>query len=378
MTIGFSNIMRRPRCFRWLLFLGIAGLASGATRVRASQTLEFSWSDSFDPNIVSHNVYCGTQSGVYGYPVNVPDLVTPLLPGFEDGSTNYFAVSAVDVFGNESGLSSEVVFTVPPPASLGLQAQAATDAFAAVQLSWSPSPEFDVYGYFVQYGTQSGVYTSAQEFAYTTAGTIYGLASGTTYYFVIAPIDYAGGIEAFATNEVQYVAPGLAPVVLTAQPAANLPGVELRWNTTTNEGAYGYNVYCGTDSSDCAPVLNYVLTNDIVLTDLAAGQTNYFEVTSVDAYGNESPVSNVASAVASLPGPMTLQWQTFSDDNGNPYTMEIFNPSPVYGDWEIDASPDLQNWNYEYSAFGLGSGYDVDYWVPIDPTVPQMFYRVVQ
>jgi len=374
--------MSRVRVYCRPLVLGTVLLAIGASRVHASQSLEFSWNDSFDLNIVSHNIYWGTQSGPpYSHTNNFFDLVPPIIPGFESGTTNYFAVSAVDVFGNESALSSEVEFTVPFDSSLGLQAQAAPGIFDAVELSWSPSSESDVYGYAIEYGTQSGVYTNSQQIYGTMSGIIYGLTGGMTYYFVIAPIDFLNGVEPFSTNEVLFLNVGPAPVVLTAQMATNLPGVELSWNDTTNQGAYAYNVYCGTDSTNCTQYLDYVTTNDIVLSNLVADETYYFEVTAVDADGDESPLSNVASAVAAAsppPSPMTLQTQIDMDDNSEPVMMEIFNPLPVYGYWEIDASTDLQNWTYVTSGTGYGNGWDVYYQAQIDPTVPQIFYRVVQ
>lgn len=375
MTVDSPLFGRRTRCCRWLIVLGIVCVAGGASRVRASQALELSWNDSFDPNIVSHNVYYGTQSGApYGNTNNFPDVVAAVIPGFEDGSTNYFAVSAVDVFGNESSLSREVQYVVPSP-SLNPQVQGASVTLGAVQLSWSPSPERDVYGYLVQYGTQSGVYTSSQEFGDTTNGTIYFLASDTTYYFVIAPIDYTFGVEAFATNEVSCMAPVFVPIVPTAQAAANLPGVEVSWNAVTNEGAVTYNVYCGTASNNCTLVLAYVPATNVVVTGLQAGQTYYFQVTSVDADRYESPVASWASAVA----PLFLQMQPSTDSNGQP-DLEINTYSVVSGPWEMDVSTDLQNWTpYTYGIGpGNGDGYDVDVPIPIAPAAAPTFYRVVQ
>ena len=98
----------------------------------------------------------------------------------------------------------------------------------------------------------------------------------------------------------------------------------------------------------------------------------------MDTYGNESPVSQWASAVA----PLFLQLQTINDQNGRPYRLEINTYSVVSGSWEMDCSTDLQNWtplpNGAAAAAEKGDGYDVDVYTSIDPTAPQMFFRVIQ
>ena len=77
---------------------------------------------------------------------------------------------------------------------------------------------------------------------------------------------------------------------------------------------------------------------------------------------------------------MVLQIQVYLDGNNDqPYAMQIGTPSTVYGNWEVDSSPDLINWTpYAYgSGSGNGDGYDVDVWVPIDPTRPPMYFRAI-
>ena len=178
MSVELAWLIRHSRCLWWLVALGLVCLGSAPNRVCASQSAELTWTDSPDDNVVSYNVYFGTESGVYFDVTNCPDISDVIIPGLEDGTTYYFAVSAVDDAGNESELSNEAYYTVPPPAPFTLQVQGTTAA-QTVQVSWTPSPESDVFGYIVEYGTQSGVYTSALEFDYTTDGIISGLVAGT-------------------------------------------------------------------------------------------------------------------------------------------------------------------------------------------------------
>jgi len=68
---------------------------------------------------VSYNVYVGTESGVYGDPVNVtePTAVLTLNQG-----THYIAISAINDTGYETPKSTEIVVPVcGPPQGFGLQ-----------------------------------------------------------------------------------------------------------------------------------------------------------------------------------------------------------------------------------------------------------------
>ena len=384
MTVDFTLFIRRARNSCWLVLLGMVCFGSAASRVWATQSVELSWIPSPTDDVVAYNVYVGTQIGDYTICINdadVSELLTndvevcaAIIPGLEDGTTYYFEVTSVDASGNESERSNEAAYAVPTSGLLALQVQATMAAFQTVQVAWTPSPESDVYGYVVSYGTQSGVYTSSVEFDYATNGMISGLVGGATNYFVVSPIDDYG-VEAAASSVVP------TPVcVLNAQVATNSPGVSLSWNDLTDEGAVGYNVAYGIQSSNYSQTLYCDSVTNAVVNGLEGGQTYYFAVAAVDAYGNESPFSTEASAVAPMPAPALLQSQTYTDDTGQPYGMEINTFSCVSGPWEMDSSTNLQDWTYYTSGYGSGNGdgYDVYAWVSVDPTGPQVFFRVVQ
>ena len=70
-----------------------------------------SWSLNTESDIAGYKIYVGTAPGLYMYPgspfiVGVTGSYT--IGGLPSGQTYYFAVSAFDTFGDESGLSSEV------------------------------------------------------------------------------------------------------------------------------------------------------------------------------------------------------------------------------------------------------------------------------
>lgn len=77
-------------------------------------------------------------------------------------------------------------------------------------LTWDPSPDADVAGYYLYSGTNSGTYTQRIDLGSTTSTNLAGLALGSsTYYFVITAYD-SNGFESDPSNELVYIEP--APV----------------------------------------------------------------------------------------------------------------------------------------------------------------------
>lgn len=74
-------------------------------------TATLSWTLNSETDLAGYKVYVGTASGLYNYPgspfaVGVTSSYT--ITGLPSGQTYYFAISAYDSSGSESGLSSEV------------------------------------------------------------------------------------------------------------------------------------------------------------------------------------------------------------------------------------------------------------------------------
>jgi hypothetical protein len=65
------------------------------------------WEPSNDPTVVGYRVYYGPTSKVYGAPVDVGNDTTHTVTGLDDGRY-YFAVTAYNAIGLESGYSNEV------------------------------------------------------------------------------------------------------------------------------------------------------------------------------------------------------------------------------------------------------------------------------
>ena len=70
-----------------------------------------SWTLNSEADLAGYKIYVGTASGLYTYPGS-PIVVSPTgsytVTGLPSGQTYYFAISAFNSSGSESGLSSEV------------------------------------------------------------------------------------------------------------------------------------------------------------------------------------------------------------------------------------------------------------------------------
>ncbi len=78
-----------------------------------------------------------------------------------------------------------------------------TESAFGVVLAWDPSPDTNVVGYAVQYGTNSGSHQTRVDVANQTNATIQLPTTGTTFFFVA--IAYTvDGVESLPSNEVSY------------------------------------------------------------------------------------------------------------------------------------------------------------------------------
>lgn len=69
------------------------------------------WDRNPEPNIAGYWVHQGSLPGVYDFATNVGNVTLAKMPARE--GTNYFAVTAQDTDGLESGLSDEVSWAAP-------------------------------------------------------------------------------------------------------------------------------------------------------------------------------------------------------------------------------------------------------------------------
>ena len=93
-------------CKATICFMFLAILCAPAMADAASVTLR--WQANQEPDISGYNVYYGTSSRSYGAPIPVGNTTSHTIDNLAEGTTYYFALTATDTSGNESGFSSEV------------------------------------------------------------------------------------------------------------------------------------------------------------------------------------------------------------------------------------------------------------------------------
>ena len=96
-----------------LLLLGL-----GSARSALGGQVILAWDPNPEPDVAGYRLYYGFASGVYTANVDAGNAATHTIDGLDDGRTHYFAVTAYDRAGNESGYSNEVSFTPPVPEAL--------------------------------------------------------------------------------------------------------------------------------------------------------------------------------------------------------------------------------------------------------------------
>ncbi len=93
--------------------------------------------------------------------------------------------------------------TIGSPLAMGSQ---------SVSLAWDPSPDMNVVGYIVHYGTASGSYPNRLDIGNTTNATVSGLQEGIAYYFVATAYN-AAGLESDPSNELRFTVPGILKLI---------------------------------------------------------------------------------------------------------------------------------------------------------------------
>lgn len=83
-----------------------------ATGARGAESLTLVWDANSEPNIAGYRLYYGSTSGSYHRYVET-SATTATVSNLVEGTTSYFAVTAYNLAGVESGFSSEISYQVP-------------------------------------------------------------------------------------------------------------------------------------------------------------------------------------------------------------------------------------------------------------------------
>ena len=340
----------------------------------ADQSVHLNWQGSSSPAVVGYNVYYGTESGVYSGMVSVTDTAADI--GLTGGLTYYFVVTAYDSSGSESEPSNEASYVVPgiaSPQGAPFVLQVLSDD--SITLGWDPSQTDDVQGYYVYYGTQSGVYDNVVWVSGVNQLDIYYLLDGTTYYFAVTALD-GSGVESAPTPEFSYTIaaiapPQQAPVIQQLQPDLSL---SVTWTPSPSSDVAGYVVYYGTESG-VYDNYAYVGTDESFEVDqLEEGQIYFFTVVAYDWAGQLSDYSDESSYIVQAPIAVAPEFllsmqPVTGTDFANAFLITATGQTPAA--WTLQGSADLKNWH----NLTTGTEPDVEVTVGVSEK-PAMFFRL--
>jgi chitodextrinase len=277
-----------------------------ATAVSQSQ-INLNWTASTDNVAVTgYRVERCQGAGCINFAeIGTPTGTTFANTGLTEGTSYSYRVRATDAAGNLGGYSN-VATTTPaadtqaPTAPSGLAATAASQS--QINLSWTASTDnVGVTGYRVE-RCQGAACTNFAEIGTATATTFAntGLTPVTSYRYRVRAVDAAGNLSGYsnvATATTPDTQAPTAPSNLTAT-AVSSSQINLTWTASTdNVGVTGYRVErCQGASCTNFTQVGTPTATSFSSTGLTANRVYRFRVRAVDAAGNLSPFSNIASA----------------------------------------------------------------------------------
>lgn len=278
---------------RALMIVGIILILSWTASAIAADAI-LSWDANTESNLAGYKVYYGTSSGNYGAPADVGNQTSFTVTGLT-GPTYYFAVTAYDTSGVESGYSNEVsksfVDTTAPILS-GIAAGNITSSGATISWSTDEAATSQVeYGSTTSYGSLSSLDATLLT---GHSVTLTNLSPAATYNYRVISKDAAGNIatsgnDTFTTSAAQPPSDTAGPV-LSAIGARDMTteSATITWSTdkpATSEVEYGLTLEYGNSTGVNATLLN---NHSQTLSGLQPNTVYHYLVKSADALGNLS------------------------------------------------------------------------------------------
>ncbi len=215
----FSSSVEKTRRspFLGLVFFLLLAMGTWPADSAHPANVGLQWDASTDPNVSAYKIYFGKTSRSYGSPVDVGSTTGCTISGLEDGATYYFAATAIDTAGDESGYSNEAIHTTPggctPSLSPANQSFGASGGSGSVTLTagsdcaWTAlsnaswilltSNSAGTGPYALHYSVSANSSSSARSGTLTVAGQTFTVSqSGAGCAFSISPASLSTGAGA--------------------------------------------------------------------------------------------------------------------------------------------------------------------------------------
>jgi hypothetical protein len=107
-----TNGLGSKKLSRNLVFFSVLLLALLISVWARAEQVTLAWDANTEPDLAGYRVHYGTASGSYTTSMDVHKVTTSSIGTLAAGQTYYFAVTAYDASGNESGYSNQVSYSV--------------------------------------------------------------------------------------------------------------------------------------------------------------------------------------------------------------------------------------------------------------------------
>lgn len=311
----------------YALCFSLAYLAQPHHCLGASFTL--AWDPNQEPDLAGYKLYYGTSSGSYQQSVDVGNLTQYSLSGLQNGVTYYFAVTAYDTEGYESGYSNEVSAreNLPPQA---FASSSVTSGHAPLAVNFQGSgtdQDGSIVSYSWDFGDGATSTLQNPSHTFTSAGN----------YTVRLTLSDNDGATASATVQITVTAPNLPPTVtITASPISGQAPLSVSFSATASDSdgtiaAYSWDFGDGGSSSQANPSHSYAspgaYTARLVVRD-DDGATASASVQITVTAPNQPPSVNLTAVPTSGHAPLTVAFV----GSGNDPDGTITEYSWVFGD----------------------------------------------
>lgn len=146
-----------------------------------------------------------------------------------------------------------------------------TNSGVSVAMAWDPSPDANVAGYYIYYGTISGQCTNRLDAGPTATATVSGMEVGMTYYFTVTAYDEIGQ-ESPPSNEIAFTVPDPIPdTPITLQFKHNASGTTIAFQAAS---AGSYEIQATQDFHNWTTIWTTNATAGTITVPIADG-TNY-------------------------------------------------------------------------------------------------------
>jgi hypothetical protein len=246
------------------------------------------WDSNTETDLAGYKLYYGTVSGTYVSQIDVGKATTYTVSNLGSG-TYYFALTALNGAGAESGFSNEVSINLATLAPVISSIAANVITSNSASISWATDKASDSQ---IDYGTTPGYGSSVvlnTSLVTSHSQTINGLSTGTLYHYRVKSKDAAG--NAAVSGDFTFttlVSSDTTPPVISGVTASGISASGATINWSTNEASDGQVEYGSTTSYGTLTAVNASLAtvHSETLTGLNASTVYHYRVRSKDAGGN--------------------------------------------------------------------------------------------